>query len=291
MRSRKVLLIGNPVAGYGYSRSKIYTFIRMLEARNHRVDVCFTASPGDARRLASDMGSDVERLVVAGGDGTLNEVINGVKDPSRVPILLFPAGTSNTMARELGLPKKMESIVQILEQGNVRRLDMGILGHKRFLLFVGIGLDAMVTEAIFRKGRYRLGYGRYFIPLMKMLLYYRPPNIKVKVDGYEGGGGMILVSNTRHYGWIFKVADLARCDSGHLDICIFPGKNIISFLDYALAASLRRVSTIKKVNYITGKEIFIDSDSPVPVQVDGDYHGTTPVFITLHPCVVPMLVP
>ncbi|MFH1349947.1 MAG: diacylglycerol kinase family protein [Pseudomonadota bacterium] len=284
-------MIGNPAAGYGFNKTRIYGLVRILEDRGYEVKTHVTASPGDARRMACQIGQDEAILLVAGGDGTLNEVINGLNDPSRIPLLLFPMGTSNSMAKELGLSKRLDSVANTLEQGMIRRVDMGRVSERRFLLFVSAGLDAMVTREVLRRGRTGLGYGRYIIPIIKTLASYRAPDLKVVVDGHELRGGMVLVSNTRPYGWIFRMADLARCDSGHLDICVFPGRKVSDFLRYAHAASLSRVSKIHDVHYVTGREIFIDSNEPVPVQVDGDYYGTTPIRINFYPSFVPILVP
>src|SRR5204862_2064920 len=100
------------------------------------VEVYLTTGGGDAKRRAGCLEADVDRLVVAGGDGTLNEVLNGPCDPSRTPIALLPMGTANVLARELGLPREPVEIAAMIDGGAIRRLDMGLVGERRFLMVV-----------------------------------------------------------------------------------------------------------------------------------------------------------
>jgi YegS/Rv2252/BmrU family lipid kinase len=287
-----ILLIGNPVAGRGRANQQIKDLVRILERRGHRVNVSLTRAAGSARRWASQIKPGIEAIVVAGGDGTLNEVLNGILDPSQIPIALFPLGTANVLARELGLPKKPEQLAEILEQGVIRKLDMGLLGGRRFLLLVSVGFDAMVTEKMRRTRKGSLGYRGYLLPILRVLAHYRPPKLRIEVDGQKDlTGALVMVSNVRTYGGIFKVADRACCDSGHLDICIFPCGTIPDLFRYAVRAFRGSVSTLAEVGYLTGRRIWIESDEPVAVEVDGDYFGTTPVVIDLKPACVPILVP
>lgn len=288
----KILLIGNPAAGKGQGKARIGELAQLLGQRGFRLETFLTRQSGDAKRRACYIEPDVERLLVAGGDGTLNEVINGLPDPSRIPVVLFPLGTSNVMAQELALPNNLESIVTTLERGNIRRVDMGIIGDHRFLLFVSVGLDAMVMEKVLQNKRNRGGYSRYIFPVLKVLAHYHPPHLRITVDD-DGDlkGGMVLVGNTRHYGGIFSIADRGRCDSGHLDICIVSKGTFTSLARYYFAAARGRVSQDRKIHYVTGTRIRIESAEPVAVQVDGDYFGTTPVHINCKTSIVPLVVP
>ena len=99
------------------------------------------------------------------------------------------------------------------------------------------------------------------------------------------------MSNIRNYGGLFSITDRARCDSGHLDVCVFPRAGVRDLLRYARAARAARVSRLDGVEYRTGRRVRIASPEPVPVQVDGDHWGETPVDIDLEPSVVPILVP
>ena len=289
---KKILLIGNPVAGSGRANQLIADLLQGLGQRGYLVETFLTTSAKDATRRARDIEADVDVLVVVGGDGTLNEVLNGLPDPSRTPIAHLPTGTANILGRELGLPKSAEDLIQILESGRIRRLDMGLLGEGRFLMVASVGLDAMVVEEVQRRRGGTLGYIGYLMPILRVFKRYHPPELKVTVDGGEQiPGAFVVVSNTKNYGGIFSFAHRARCDSGHLDVCVFPRGSRPALIWYYLAAFLGWASTRTDVRYLTGTRIRIESREPVAVQVDGDPAGVTPVDIRLLPAAVPVLVP
>jgi len=287
-----IFLIGNPATGRGYARKRIAEFAGILESHGYKLESIFTSRPGDARHKSYLLAPNIRTLVIAGGDGTINEVINGLADPSRIPIAILPTGTSNVLANELGLPLEPKSVARTVIRGKVRRIDMGLIGEHRFIAFANIGLDAMITEEVFRSKKTGIGYRRYFIPVLKVLARYHVPHIKVVVDGEEPlTGGLVHVGNTRRYGGIFSISDRARCDSGHLDVCIFPKGSITDFARYYFAAARGRVSKTENIYYLTGKKVLVYSQRPVAVQADGEYFGTTPVLIKIQPSTVPVIIP
>jgi len=290
--AKKILLIGNPVAGGGRAKRLMAELLQRLRWRGYLVETFLTSLAGDAGHRARDIEADVDVVLIVGGDGTVNEILNGLPEPSRTPIAHLPTGTANILGRELGLPRKAEDLVRILEGGHLRRLDMGLLGERRFLMVASAGFDAMVTNEVRKRRGGTLGYVGYLVPILRSLRRYHPPELRVTVDGGEQiSGSFVVVSNTRNYGGIFSFADQARCDSGHLDICIFPRGSVPALLYYYLAAFCGWVSTRTDVRYRKGTRIRIESREPVAVQADGDPAGVTPVDIQLLPAIVPVLVP
>ena len=120
-----LLVIGNPVAGGGRAAGLIAEVAQLLEARGHRCESFLTSAAGDARQRASTLDPACEAIVVAGGDGTLNEVLNGLEDPPQVPIAFMPAGTGNVIGYELGLTGSPEGVVQAIEAEKALRARMG----------------------------------------------------------------------------------------------------------------------------------------------------------------------
>jgi diacylglycerol kinase family enzyme len=128
------------------------------------------------------------------------------------------------LAHDLGLPRAPEPFARLVGTGAVRRLDMGLVGERRFLLVVSAGFDAMVVREIARTRSATLGYWGYARPIFRALKGYVPPRITIEVDDRPAvEGQLVVVSNTRNYGGLFTMADRARCDSGHLDICVLLG--------------------------------------------------------------------
>jgi YegS/Rv2252/BmrU family lipid kinase len=290
----KVLVAVNPIAGGGAASRGAARLARILRGRGHAVESFSTRSPEEAgeRVRKREAEGDLDRIVVAGGDGTVNDVLNGLEDPSRIPLAHLAYGTANMLARELRIPRNPEALAELVERGAWRRMDLGRAGSHRFLLVTSSGADAMVTAAISRTRRGTLGYTGYVGPILDVLRGYRAPQLRVQVDGAEPlHGALAIVSNIRNYGGIFSVANRARFDSGVLDVCVFSGERVRDLVRYLLAAAARRVSRLPDVVYRTGRRIVIEAREPTAVQIDGDYRGTTPITIEIDPSVVPILTP
>lgn len=288
----KLLVVGNPIAGGGRARGMIERLDGLLRERGHAVEVFLSEKAGDAGERAGRLDLDVERLVVVGGDGTLNEVLNGLHDPGRVPLVQLPAGTANILAHELELPFEPEGTAALVDDGRVRHVDMGLVGERRFLLVVSSGFDAMVTEEIRKRRSGSLGYLGYVRPIFRALRHYVPHTLRVQIDGRDPVECQLVVaSNTRNYGGLFSVVDEARCDSGHLEILMWPRASTAQLFRILGRAYWRGFSGASNVVHQRGQRVRIESDEPVAVEVDGDYIGTTPVAFGLEPRRVPVVVP
>jgi len=287
-----VLVIGNPAAWNGRGRRRAAELVRQLERRGHRVEWFVTTRAGEARSLAARFEGRVDCMVAAGGDGTLNEVLNGLAEPGRTPLVPMALGTANMLARELAIPRDPERLVGLIEADAVRRVDMGRVDRTRFLGVVGVGFDAMVTERVRDVRRGRLGYRGYVLPILRTLARYRPPRLRVRLDGGAPVEcELLIVGNLRCYGGILRVTAAARCDSGRLDACLFRSAKRAELVRYAWAALRDRLAGDAQVLYRSATRIEVDGDGAVPVQIDGDARGATPVEIAIEPGAVPILAP
>lgn len=287
----KILVIANPRAGKGDTERKVEEFVQVLRRRGHETDVFLSCRPEDpSQRAAKIRCNEFDRIVVAGGDGTVNAVVNGLADPSRIPLLHLATGTANILAKDLGLPSNPELLVPIIEGGDVLRADMGVLGARKFLLVAGAGFDAMVTKQLSRSRGRTLGYRGYVLPIIRALSTYRPPDLEVVVDDkHQLKGSMVMVLNSKHYGGLF-VFDYDAClDSGSFQICVFPRAGIPSLAKYTILGLLRLAPRIPDILRCSGRKVVISGSTSCPVQVDGEYAGTTPVRISLCPGVIPLL--
>lgn len=286
-----VLVIGNPAAGRGQALSEARKLIRILESRGHEAELFSTRKPGDAARRASLVGSEVDALVIAGGDGTVNEILNGLPDPSRTPLLHLPTGTANMLSRELQLPPHTEDLARIIERGDVRWADMGIVNGRRFLLLVTCGFDAAVAYEVRKSRGEKLGYRGYLRPVVRGLRNYELGQMRVSVDGKSTEIGChVMVLKAQNYGGLLMFSRSAALDSGRFDICVFKKGSVLSLARYCIAGLLRMNGLLRDVVYCTGKRVTIESECPCPVEVDGDYVGSTPLTIDLVEKKVPLLV-
>lgn len=288
---KRVLLIGNPAAGRGRAGRNIEVIVGLLKGNGLKVQVFLTHAAGEAESRARALGLKTDLIVIAGGDGTINEVINGLPDPSLTPILLMPSGTANMLAVELGIPRDPDKVASIVNDRTIRRLDMGVAGKRRFVLVSSAGFDASVTKEIKKVRGGVLGYRGYVVPILKNLCTGPHFVLDVEVDGKRTTGSLAMVLNTRNYGGLLEFADSIKPDSGKFDVIVFDDDSTASLIKYSVAALVRKCSSLKDVKHLSGKKIMIRSNRPVPVQIDGDYLGTTPVTIELVPQTIPVMVP
>jgi YegS/Rv2252/BmrU family lipid kinase len=287
-----VVLIANPIAGGGAGSRSVQRAGQVLRARGHSVDLKFTQAAGDAEKLAAAVEPGCECIVVVGGDGTLNEILNGLADPSRIPLALLAVGTANMLARDLGLPRSPDAIAELVESDATRLVDLGRVGVRRFVGNVGVGFDAQIVEEIAQRRTGRLGYRAYVVPMARLLARNREPILDVRIDdGQPTPAAWVVVSNLRNYGGLFTFSRTARCDSGNLEVCCFDRARRRDLLRCGVAAGLGRLDRARGVSYRPARRVIISSGQPVPVQVDGDPFGTTPVEISLDASRIRVLVP
>jgi diacylglycerol kinase (ATP) len=288
----QILIIANPIAGTGQTERLAHEFGDLLVSRGHDVEIRLTARAGEAEENARSLAGNLDRLVVAGGDGTMNEVLNGLADPSKIPILHLPTGTANQLALALQLPGDHEQLADCLEQGINKRIDMGIAGNRRFLLLVSAGFDAKVAAEVRKCRGNSLGYTGYMLPILKAASAHRPARLQIVVDDrHEIVGYNVMVLKVRRYGGLFVFADQASLDSGCFEICVFREGTIGWLCLYALAGLAGKASDFPGLILTTGRKVHIESEEPVPVEIDGDPFGETPIAIELQPAVVPVIIP
>ena len=277
----RILVIANPISGAGRGRREAERLVPLLEARGHAGELALTTAAGDARQLAARAGGDPpDRIVVVGGDGTLNEVVNGLDDPGAIPLAQLGVGTANMLARELAVPRNAGDVAEVIEGGALHPIDVGRANGQRFLMNVSCGFDAMVVQAIRERRSGTLGFHAYVVPTLKTLWRYREPHLTVRLDGGEAQpAGVVIVSSLRNYGGLFAVADSARLDSGDFTVCLFQRARRRDLVRYILGAFLRPLARLRGVTIARATRIEVTSPEPVAVQIDGDYVGTSPLEI------------
>ncbi len=288
-----ILIIGNPIASGGNAGKKILKLKEVLEKRGHVAEAYLTKFAGDGKERVSHIGDDVERVVIVGGDGTVNEIINGIPLGFSIPILQIPTGNANLLAQDLKLPEKIDQVVDLLENGKVIMADLAEMNGTRFIMVAGAGLDARVTEELKKKRTGRVSNLSYLGPILKTLGQHSQSEFNVEVDnGAIVKGSVVLVCNLRNYAGVCEIAHDADICSRQLDIVVLPKDNFISFLKYISFAKFSRITRLKGVTYLKGKRVKITSESQIPVQLDGDYNDRySQVDIEMLPEQVPLIVP
>lgn len=247
------------------------------------------------------LSDTLHAVVVVGGDGTVRDLAQRmceVGPPSRwKPILPVPLGTANLMARHLDYPddasRAPEVVVEAIRRNIVRHLDAGTVNGKLFLLMAGVGVDAWIVHELARRRRGPISKFSYVRPAFASLRHYRFHPLSVRLDGRDVFGpepAIVFVANVPEYGTGVPMLPGARSDDGVLDVLIVPTRSQVRVAATFVLAAVRKHVQLPGAILRRATHIEIDSEPSLPVQVDGDAAGHTPVRIELLPLRLPFIV-
>jgi len=301
----RIKLILDPWAGRGRGQ-RFLPRIRESLGKGNLLDISLTKGPGEAILLAQEAARKNYDIVVAGGgDGTFNEVINGIlRVRSDLPVGFIPLGLSNNAAYALGLSKdslKACKACEIILKKKVKRIDLGKVTKpalRYFLTMADYGYAAAVVhdvESKFKVDIFRLkslmGKLFYWINIYLELFKYKFPRIIVKADDIAHEGRLAIVSNSGCYLGDTKVAPQAKIDDGYLDIVIFKKGGAFNMHRYFYLGLLsNRLHALPDVEFHRAKKVSITSPEKVPGSIDGEPFGFTPAEIEVAPQILPVIV-
>ena len=297
---KRIRIISNPVSGQGLAGRRARAVMLRLLDRGCAVEVVETRRAGDAKRIALEARS-VDALVAVGGDGTINEVVNGCAAPPAPPLGIIPSGTANVLAKELGLPRRARDLAGVIASGREVAWDSGRIrpGDRRFLLFVSAGFDSQVVHEFHRRRNGRIRMSDYVAWGVRTYMRCPIPKIRVELDGTLAAGeaAWVVVSNVRSYGGPMVLTPNARFDDGRFEVMIQRRRHkadtahlfATSMLSWALGIEARPAD----VTYHPARSVRLSSADghPVPLQVDGDPGGFLPVELELEPLGVRIIGP
>ena len=287
---RRVLVIFNPTAGRRRSRLLTATLAE-LRKLGCSVAVAETAVKGDAETFAAGVRrSEFDVIAVAGGDGTINEVVNGLGDDAP-PLAVIPLGTANVLALELGFVADPARLARAIARAEAHPIRVGRVNGRRFVMMVGVGFDAHVVAAVGPALKRRLGKGAYV--LKSLIGFFRFPFrvYAVDIDGVRHRAVSVIVSKGHYYAGPFVCAPDARLEAPSLYVCLFASKGPLAAMRYAIWLLLGRLSKLKDVAIVLAAEVRIDSEAGEPVQGDGDILAEGRVALDVDPLPVMALAP
>jgi len=282
-------VIFNPTA----RGDKARRFRRHLDAISHESALKMTTVAGGARQLAKDaVAEGFEIIVAGGGDGTVNEVLNGIGDApdgfERARLGVLPLGTVNVFAREMSIPSKLESAWEIIRQERESKIDLpwvefGANGSRQkryFVQLAGAGLDARAIELVKWQVKKVVGPLAYVMAGFHALL--GPPS-KIGVTGgnHSSAGGLVMIGNGQLYGGQFRLFPKADLRDGLLEICVLPRVNWLTLVRCSPELLLRGVLPSSSHELFQAESVTLTSESPTPLQIDGELIGQLPATFSL----------
>jgi YegS/Rv2252/BmrU family lipid kinase len=282
-------VIFNPAARGNKARH----FRQHLAAIGSQCALKATTASGDARRLAAEAVSEgFELIAAAGGDGTVNEVLNGLGDAPdgfrRACFGVLPLGTVNVLARELRIPLRLERAWDVLQRGRETCLDLpradfsadGIPRRQYFVQLAGAGLDARAIELVDWEQKKKIGPLAYVIAGLQALREQKPL-ITVRADGGEVAGELVLIGNGRLYGGSFKIFPAADLRDGLLDVCVFPRLNWRTLPGCVPGLLFQRRLPEYAVQRVRAATFEVTGDPAAAFELDGEWAGRLPVTFSV----------
>ena len=298
----EILIFGNPIAGRGQGQRIARRLATRLSADGYTVHTSLKR-PDDLKR-DEVVRPNARAAIAIGGDGTLRSVADrlarecGDASCPVPPLLVVPLGTANLMGRHLGIrwdnATMEDEVARVIRAGKTLDLDAARANGRLFLLMAGVGFDAHVVHELDRVRTGPIRYASYLLPAALAVKAYSYPPLTVSVDGktvFRNKPGFAFVGNIAEYGTGFPILPHARADDGLLDVCVLPCGAPTDLVNLFLKAAAGEHLTEEGVVYLKGKHVKVESAEPVPVQLDGDSAGHTPLEIDLLPTRLAFIVP
>ncbi len=280
--SRDVLIGFNPKAGATSSESPISRLSRALQYRGFNVQL-----ETDVHRIVAESNrlsttGKLRVVIAAGGDGTASLIANRL--PVDIPLAVFPLGTENLLAKHLGVSTNPNQLADWIAEGHTARLDVGLANGQIFLVLASCGFDAEVVHQLHNQRKGNINRFSYAWPIFRSISKYHYPKMNIRCDGGpESTARWAFVFNVPQYALQLPIVHDANCLDGRLDLCSFRGGSLWNGLLYIGGVILRQHRKWKDTVVTKFESLRIESDEPVPYQLDGDPGGFLPLEIKVAP--------
>jgi diacylglycerol kinase (ATP) len=284
---RDALLIVNPTAGRarGLHSGALERARKILAGQQIESEVAAIDGPGSGRELARRAVRDRRHMViVCGGDGTLNEVVNGLAG-STVPLALLPAGTANVFAKELGLPWNIERAASVIGRSRLRRIALGHVaseelngGGRYFLSLGGAGPDGVMVRAVNQSLKDRTGTIAFWVEGFRQLALYQFPRFRVKFENETWEATLMIAGRTKHYGGPLQITTRADLYGNDFELMLCTTSSRWTYLSYVPLLLAQRLRGARGIHFLRTTDMRcepIDAE-PIWVQVDGEPAGRLP---------------
>lgn len=297
-------IIYNPAAGQRDLRDAVSSVSALMRERGWQAELRETGGRGDATAIAREaVASGIDSVFVAGGDGTLNEALNGLAH-SQTALGVLPTGTANVWAQEIGLPVLhalaadpaiLLTCARMQIEGSVRSIDLGRVGERYYLLYASVGFDAHIVHRMesLQEFKHRAGALAYYVSAVSAAWTFRGVRALISVDGraMQRRIWVVMAANTQLYGGVVRIASEAYADDGLLDVVIIEGSGLLGALWNLVGYVRRGVWHDPQVKVLRGRSVEVRTARPMAVQLDGDPHGQSPARLESVPGALRVWVP
>lgn len=268
----KVKVILNPTAGRGRAAKERQLITEALAQYEVEFNLEETRAHNHATEIARQaVAAGYDLIIAVGGDGTVNQVVNGMAG-SGIPLGILGCGTGNDFASMIRMPKDMLSSIKQIMEGEVKWVDLCRVNRKYFISSVGAGFDGAVAHTVNQSFRFIRGMAAYLLGVFKTLFSYKQHSVRLLVDDetYEFKALLVAVNNSTTYGGGIKINPEAKIDDGLFNICAAKNLNLFEIFCCLPLAVKGAHQKLKKVMMLKGKEVTLESETPLYYQLDGE---------------------
>lgn len=282
---KRVKIIANPNSGRGAALGKILELIELMSEDRYEIELLFTHEEGDGTRFAYDYSGE-DFIICSGGDGTVNEVVNGMYLSGRdIPLGILQSGTVNDFANAQGLPTSPNTFYKMIKNYKTKTIDLGLAGERAFINVAAGGMLTEIAYTVSAEKKATLGDMAYYLEGVRVLLeekifkYKKSLNFYIESEEFTGTieGLLFLITNSTSVGGFKKMAPLADISDGFLDVLIFKEIRISDVPELFASLMGGRHVDHNKVMYLKTKNIKISSDENLTIDVDGEKASTLPM--------------
>jgi len=299
---RTALVIFNPATGPHRRQrmAELEAARRILAASGITARLSPTLAPGVASDLASQATRSGEELVIAcGGDGTINEVANGLAG-SQVPLAILPAGTANVLAKELGVPRSIPRAARLIPSGKLQRIALGLAsspelagGRRYFVCVAGAGPDGSMIYGVNQRMKQGVGAAAYWLEGLRHLFIYRMATFEVIAEGRKLEATFVTVSRTKNYAGPFRITTAADLYRPEFEVAVFTNRSRLRYLVHVPAVWLGLHRKMRDILFFSAEHVACrpGDNGPVYVQIDGEAAGRLPIEFRIVPDALTLVVP
>ncbi|AOY76644.1 diacylglycerol/lipid kinase family protein [Clostridium formicaceticum] len=283
----RIQIICNPNAGRQIVQKNIPKLVELLKKGGRKqVDVVYTMEHLHAKKLAFENAGKYDLIIAVGGDGTVNEVVNGIMESDIKPALaIYPAGTVNDFGSYLKVPRHVDEFSKMILQGNLMKVDVGKGGERYFLNVAAAGLLPEVAHKVSSEAKTVMGKFAYYIEGIKEFskLMFRPVKIKVQTNGHEEEKEILffIIANSPSVGGFKYIAPQAKVDDGQLDLLIVEHSQLKDVATIFLKIFTGAHAKHPALKYLQVQEFTIHSDDAIDLDLDGEFGGRLPTNFTV----------
>ncbi len=289
----KTIVIVNPKAGRRFFlKLHLPQVLKLLQRHGIAYRVVYTRYCGHAARIVRRHRSDLDFVIVFGGDGTVREVVRGMGDRP-LPVGIIPFGTVNVLALDLGISLNPVIATTSILARHTRLIDVGYINEEPFLLMVSTGLDAMAVHSVDLRFKRYFGQMSYVLGMIWSALTDRVRKIRVTIEdrGITDHGYLVIVSNSRYYAGPYTIDQEVQIDDGLLNVILYKKSGILETFRLLVNVLTNRHRMMPEVSVYSGKVIRIGARGRIKMQMDGDKAPSAPAHITLKERFLPVFVP